>query len=83
MITSLEELLGTEEAKGGLRRQKGVRRKIGRGNIEVLSSKKLQNLLPISGNEKENCTTKSTPQKKLKGMRKNNDEEKIRTTIRL
>ena len=79
-MTSLKELVWkAEEAEegGGNPGQGDGRRKYGRGDFD---------LLPESGKDKKNDTTKNTietKKKKMQGMRRNSYAKEIRTKIYL
>ena len=91
-MTTLKELieqekeLDEEEETGGMSGQEDGRGRIGNDERDGLTNKKCEDLLLETGNDKKNKTNKNikaTQKKKLKGMRKNNNDKEIRTTIRL
>ena len=91
-MTTLKELieqekeLDEEEETGGMSGQEDGRGRIGNDERVGLNNKKCEDLLLETGNDKKNKTNKNikaTQKKKLKGMRKNNNDKEIRTTIRL
>ena len=91
-MTTLKELieqekeLDEEEETGGISGQEDGRGRIGKDDRDGLTNKKCEDLLIETGNDKKNKTNKNikeTQKKKLKGMRKNNNDKEIRTTIRL
>ena len=90
-MTTLKELIeqeavDEEEITGGMSGQEDRTGRIGRDDRDGLINKKCEDLLLETGNDKKNKTNKNikeTQKKKLKGMRKNNNDKEIRTTIRL
>ena len=91
-MTTLKELieqekeLDEEEETGGISGQEDGRGRIGKDDRDGLTNKKCEDLLLETVNYKKNKTNrniKETQKKKLKGMRKNNNDKEIRTTIRL
>ena len=91
-MTTLKELieqekeLDEEEETGGISGQEDGRGRIGKDDRDGLTNKKCEDLLIETGNDKKNKTKKNikeTQKKKLKRMRRNYNDKKIRTTIRL
>ena len=82
---SVEQAKGEEE-RVGKPGQTDERRRIGRSDLDGLIDKKCDNSLLESGKDEKDYATEKineTKKKKLKGIRRTNNEKEIRTTIHL